>query len=349
MQRFWFASLLGLLALCAVGCGPRSIRADLDHHNLSDDDLLALLPQGQQAVIDVDVAALRAWPPMQALLSLIPARLLSSLSSLAGNPLQDVDALCVGATGLGSGAVESTLLVSGRLPKDKLWQDLARREGSREVTYHGMPLVEAGDRSLVQLSDRTWVLGSRLQVRQTIDIFRGVDPGLRKQSSLMNALAMAPTGKQGRPPVLAAVLLGSDLRRRAHEAGVLRVFDEAQSIALAVAVGDGIDVGVVVSYPFVQMAAEALSQVRAHAAELGSRSLVKLLHLDRFVSPLVSVAVPQSKKRLTPELHLAYRLPGYELDDLLRRVSQLMSLLQGRESGKEGERASPQPAEPVRK
>ena len=122
-----------------------------------------------------------------------------------------------------------------------------------------------------------------------------------------------------------------------------------QSIALAVAVGDGIDVGVVVSYPFVQMAAEALSQVRAHAAELGSRSLVKLLHLDRFVSPLVSVAVPQSKKRLTPELHLAYRLPGYELDDLLRRVSQLMSLLQGRESGKEGERAIPQPAEPVRK
>lgn len=328
MQRFWLASLLGLL-LCLMGCGPRSIRADLDHHNLSDDDLLALLPQGQQAVLDVDVKALRAWPPMQTLMSLLPEQWLESLSSLAASPLQDVDALCIGATGLGSSALEATLLVSGRLPKDKLWSELARRQGSRQVTYHGMPLVEAGDRSLVQLSERTWVLGSRLQVRQTIDIFRGVDSGLRRQTSLMNALAMAPSGKQGRPAILAAVLLESDLRRRAHEAGVLRVFDEAQAVAVAVAVGDGFDIGVVVSYPFVQMAAEALSQVRAQAAELGNRPLAKLLRLDRFVSPLLSVAVPQSKKRPTPELHLAYRLPGDELDDLLHRISELKKLLPG--------------------
>lgn len=344
MQRFWLVPLWALLGLWLAGCGPRSIRADLDHHNLSDDDLLALLPQGQEAVIDVDVAALRAWPPMQTLLSLLPERMLAALSSLVANPLQDVDALCVGATGLGSGAIESTLLVSGRLPKDKLWQDLARREGSRQVSYHGMPLIEAGDRALVQLSERTWVLGSRLQVRQTIDIFRGVDPGLRKQTSLMNALAMAPSGKHGRPPIVAAVLLGSDLRRRAHEAGVLRVFDEAQSVALAVAVGDGFDIGVVVSYPFVQMAAESLSQVRAQAAELGSRPLVKLLHLDRFVSPLVSVAVPQSKKRPTPELHLAYRLPGDELDDLLRRLSELKKLLPGTTSRRSDTESTSQPA-----
>jgi hypothetical protein len=186
-----------------------------------------------------------------------------------------------------------------------------------------MPVAEVDQRAVAQLSEQTVVLGNRLQVRQTIDIFRGVDHGARKQPSLMAALGMAPGTKGGRPPILAAVLLSPELHRRAHDAGVLRVLDEAQAVAVAIAVGDGFDIGVVASYPVGAAAVDAVSQIKAQASELSERALVKLLRLDRFVAPLVAVAVPQSPKRKTPELHLAYRLPGDDLAELLRRWSEL--------------------------
>jgi len=321
-------TLLGLLAvtmagLSGLGCGPRAIRADLEHHNLSDEDLLALLPQGQEVVVDIEVGPLRAWLPSRQLLELLPESARAKLSDVAKDPLSDVDALCLGLRGLGTDGLEATLLVRGRLLRSKLWQSVVSEPNSREVTYHGMPIAEVEQRSVAQLNDQTVVIGSRLQVRQTIDIFRGVDHGVRKQPALVSALAMAPGARQGRPPILAAVLLSPELHKRAHDAGVLRVLDEAQSLAVAIAVGDGFDIGVVASYPVLSGAVDAVSQLKAQAAELAGRPLTKLLNLDRFVSPLVAVAVPQSAKRATPELHLAYRLPGDDLAELLRRVTEL--------------------------
>lgn len=331
MRRFLrgLGPLLGALALgcglwCGgVGCGPRAIRPDLEHHNLSDEDLLSLLPQGQEAVLDVDVVALRAWPQSRPVLELVPDSLRAKLGGVVRDPLADVDAVCVGWRGLGTENIEATLLVRGRLLREKLWQSIVSVPGSREVTYHGMPVAEVDQRAVAQLSEQTVVLGNRLQVRQTIDIFRGVDHGARKQPSLMAALGMAPGTKGGRPPILAAVLLSPELHRRAHDAGVLRVLDEAQAVAVAIAVGDGFDIGVVASYPVGAAAVDAVSQIKAQASELSERALVKLLRLDRFVAPLVAVAVPQSPKRKTPELHLAYRLPGDDLAELLRRWSEL--------------------------
>lgn len=328
MRGLWRGMFLfGLVALASVsGCGPRAIRADLEHHNLSDEDLLALLPPGQEAILDVELAPLRAWPPMKSLWALVPERSLRRLQEVAADPLVDLDAICIGLRGVGTSAVEATLLVRGSPSRSKLWQQIVSQPGSREVTYHGMPIAEVGDQSLAQLTPQTLVLGSRLQVRQTIDIFRGVDHGARKQPQLMAALAMAPTGKEGRPPFLLALLPSAELRQRARDAGMLRVLDDAQALAAALAVGDGLDLGIVVSYSDVTMAQTALAWVKGQAAELSTRSLTKVLGLDRFVSPLVAVAVPQSKKRPTPELHLAYRLPGDELAELLRRIEQIKQL-----------------------
>ncbi len=309
-----------------TGCGPRALYADLAHHNISDEDLLALLPQGQEAVLDVDLAAMRAWPPLPTIISLLPADYQRRLRDVAAEPLVDLDAVCVGLRGLGTKDLDATLLLRGRPLGRKLWQQMQGQPGSREVTYHGMPLVEAEDRALAQLSPQTLVLGSRVQVRQTIDIFRGVDHGARKQPALMSALAMAPSGKQGRPPLLLALLPSAELRQRAHDAGMLRILEEAQAVAVAIAVGDGFDVGIVASYPDLASSATALSLVKSQAAELSTRSLTKILGLERFLSPLIAVAVPQSKKRPTPELHLAYRLPGEDLNELFRRIEQLKQL-----------------------
>ncbi len=333
MNMRWFlrglGPVLGLVGLLVggVGCGPRAIRGDLEHHNISDEDLLALLPQGQEAVVDLDVAALRSWPPSRSLLDLLPGSARAKLGELVADPLADLDSVGLGFQGLGTSGVEATLLVRGRLHGSKLWQSMQARSASREVTYHGMAIVEDSTQAVARLTEQTLVVGSRLQVRQTIDIFRGVDHGVRKQSSLMTALAMAPSGKSGRPPILAAVLLSADLHHRLHDAGVLRVLDEAQAMALAVAVGDGFDIGVVASYPMLTSAGDAVAQIKAQAAELAGRPLAKLLSLDRFVMPLVAVAVPKSPKRPSPELHLAYRLPGDDLTDLLRRLSELKRAL----------------------
>ena len=333
MNMRWFlrglGPVLGLLGLLAgsVGCGPRAIRGDLEHHNISDEDLLALLPQGQEAVVDIDVAALRSWPPSRSLLDLLPGSARAKLGELVADPLADIDSVGLGFQGLGTSGVEATLLVRGRLHSSKLWQSMQARSASREVTYHGMAIVEDSTQAVARLTEQTLVVGSRLQVRQIIDIFRGVDHGVRKQSLLMTALAMAPSGKSGRPPILAAVLLSADLHHRLHDAGMLRVLDEAQAVALAMAVGDGFDIGVVASYPMLAIAGDAVAQIKAQAAELAGRPLAKLLSLDRFVMPLVAVAVPKSSKRPTPELHLAYRLPGDDLTDLLRRLSELKRAL----------------------
>ncbi len=334
MRGFWcgLGLRLGLVAggvfssLLVAGCGPRAIFADLAHHNISDEDLLSLLPQGQDAVLDVDLAAMRAWPPLSAILALLPSDYQLRLRELAADPLTDLDAICVGLRGLGTAGLEATLLVRGQPSRSKLWQKLQGQPGSREVTYHGMPLVETDDRALAQLTPQTLVLGSRVQVRQTIDIFRGVDHGARKQPTLLSALALAPSGKQGRPPILLALLPSAELRQRAHDAGMLRIVEEAQAVAVAVAVGDGFDVGIVASYPDLAASASALSLVKSQAAELSTRSLTKILGLERFLSPLIAVAVPQSKKRPTPELHLAYRLPGEDLSELLRRIEQIKQL-----------------------
>lgn len=319
--------LCGLLALGgATGCGPRAIVSDLTHHNMSDEDLLQLLPQGQEAVFDIELQSLRAWPPARSLMALLPEGAQRRLRDVAADPLSDLDAVCIGLRGLGTKDVEATLLFRGSPSRNKLWQQMLSRPQSREVTYHGMPIAEVADESLAQLTPQTVVLGSRLQVRQTIDIFRGVDHGARKQQALVAALAMAPTGKAGRPAVLMAILPSSDLRQKAHNAGLLRILDDAQAVAVAMAIGDGFDIGIVASYPDVTMAQSALAFVNAQAAELSLRPLTKALGLERFISPLVAVAVPQSKKRPTPELHLAYRLPGDDLAELLRRIEQLKQL-----------------------
>jgi hypothetical protein len=174
-----------------------------------------------------------------------------------------------------------------------------------------MPVAEVDQRAVAQLSEQTVVLGNRLQVRQTIDIFRGVDHGARR-AAVADGGAGDGSGDQGgsATDLGNAVLLSPELHRRAHDAGVLRVLDEAQAVAVAIAVGDGFDIGVVASYPVGAAAVDAVSQIKAQASELSERALVKLLRLDRFVAPLVAVAVRVAEAqdpRATPGLSTARR------------------------------------------
>jgi hypothetical protein len=79
--------------------------------------------------------------------SLLPDSLRAKLGGVVRDPLADVDAVCVGWRGLGTENIEATLLVRGRLLREKLWQSIVSQPGSREVTYHGMPVAEVDQRA----------------------------------------------------------------------------------------------------------------------------------------------------------------------------------------------------------
>jgi hypothetical protein len=333
-----------LAILGALGCGRSNLKADLDRKSRSDDDLVALLPRGLDLVLDIDVADLRRLTASERLVALLPEPLRTSLESLVAAPLHSLDAVAVGVGGIGSSDASVTLIGRGRIEPLRLSGELYRQGLDSEVEYHGLPLRErslgAGAtppptasgwaNATALLNSRTLVLGSRESVRQVIDIFRSDDDGARSPSPLMVALGRAPQAKEGRPALLLALLTSAALRERLHQAGLPELGAEAEFLAVALAVGDGLDLGLVVGYRDLQAAQEAARLLLLKSQDLRQRPALSFLGLDRFLQPLVAVATPAApqKGRPQPELHLAYRLPGDELVALLDRLTTLKQLEQ---------------------
>ncbi len=333
------AWMIGLLCF-ALGCSRTSVKADLARNSRSDDDLVALLPRGLDAVLDVDIGELRRLPSTADLLALLPEAATKRLSEFDENPLQNLDALAIGLLGMGTGEVEVVAILrakktEGPTPNgpgqgmERIFASLRRQSTASEMEYHGLPLIEVRSQATALLSERTAVYGNRQTVRQVIDIFRNDAEGARRQSDLMQALEMAPRAAQGRPAIMLALLLTSPLRQRLFQIGLGELGTDATMLAVSLAVGDGIDIGVVGAYRELSAAKESARQLLAQAQSLRQRPVLRFLGMDRFVQPLVAVPVPAGKTRPSPELHLAYRLPGSELIELLSRLTKLQRLREG--------------------
>jgi hypothetical protein len=346
-----FALLLAVLPL--LGCERSNIKADLNRHSRGDEDLLALLPRGLDAVFDVDVAGLGKLETAAQLASYLPDKALARLSVVADSPLKEIDGFVAGIVGADSGEAQVVWVVraaatSAPPETDKrlqtrvfsslraLSQSGAKPEGdASEVEYHGLPLIETGDGvAAAMLTARTVAIGDRQTVRQVIDIFRGDEEGARSQSDLMEALGRAPRGKYGRPAVMLSLLLSPPLRDRLRQIGLPELGVGADFLSGALAVGDGIDIGLCVGYRELPIAEEAGRSLQAQAAALKERPVLRFLGVEQLVQPLITVAVPKSATRKVPELHLAYRLPGGELAALLSRLAKLQELQQSLRDGK---------------
>jgi hypothetical protein len=129
-----------------------------------------------------------------------------------------------------------------------------------------------------------------------------------------------------------AVLLTAGLRDKLRQAGLPELGADAEFLAASLAVGDGLDLGIVVGYREQSGAEAAAKQLLLKTQDLRQRPALGFLGLDRFIQPLVVVATPAAPKkgRPQPELHLAYRLPGDELLALLDRLATLKKLEQQR-------------------
>jgi hypothetical protein len=303
-------------AIGAVGCAasvkPAALRP-------IGEDLVALLPSGADAVLDVDVTQLSNWATARRLLALLPEAGKRELHRFGEDPLASIDALAVAVSGVATPDSEATVLLRGSFDLEQLRGGLG---GTTEtVEYHDMTVIESADAAIARLTPNVVALGSRVQVRRVIDVARRQDEGLRTAAvdrPLQTALAHAPTAKLGRPAVLAALIPTAALRERLRTEGWQSVAD-LDWLALSFAVGDGFEVFAVGGAHGAAEAKALAQSAKARAAELAEQVTVRLLGLTPFIRPFV-VATKEE------EVHVGYGLPERRLDELVTRLEQMQAL-----------------------
>lgn len=307
---------LGLVAL-VCGCGPTLHDAATQTLPVGDDPL-ALIPSGADLVLDVDAVQLRVWPDTPRFLQLLPPDARARLDRLGLGPSADVDQLVLAVAQLGTPGQSSTLLVRGSLDLTQARTALGPPDSLTEVDYRDRTIVEGPSEALVKVTPRLFAFGSRANVRRVIDLAEGEGVSLRSgDSSLLAALGRAPTAKDGRPAIRAALIPSEPFAAELKKEGLPGA--SVSWLAVSLAVGDGFDVGGIAGYPGNAEARDAMAEVRASLRELAGRKAVALLGLRPYLDPIVIVGKES-------ELHFAYRLAGVTVAHMLDRLDALSAL-----------------------
>ena len=284
-----------------------------------DEDLVALLPSGADAVIDADMAQLRDWPAARRIWTRLSPRVHARLGALGFDPFDDADFIAIALRGAGTDSAELTVIARGRLDPARLRAALTDAEGpSEEVSYHGTRVVDGARSAVAMLTERTAAFGSRVEVRRAIDVALGNDEGLRRgdaDRTVRAAFERSPEAKSGRPAVVAALVPPPALHARLAENHLpVELIDW---LSVAIAVGDGIDIGVVAAAHSLSAADQLGVRLRLQLDELKSQATVRLLGLGQFVD-----VVQIGKKK--SEVHLAFRLEQVGFDRLAARLEKML-------------------------
>ena len=312
-----------LCALVAAGCagsvnGNHAGPIEGGSDRPIGEDLLALLPAGADAIVDVDVAQLDSWPTARRLLALMPAAGRARLAQLGDDPLAQVNALAVAVYKVATPDAESVTVVRGTLDWDKLKATVA---GGADGDYHGAALVDGEREAAARITPTVFAFGTRAGVRRVCDVAGKNDDGFRTagvDKRLRDALARAPTAKLGRPAIMAALVPTQPLRERLRA----EKWDSAADldwVGVSFAVGDGFDVGIVAGAHGPIEASTLQKTMKERAAEWKTQATVRLLGLSPYVEPFVVVAKDN-------EVHVAYRLGETRVNRLVTRLEQMQSL-----------------------
>jgi hypothetical protein len=276
-----------------------------------DEDLLALLPSGADAVIDVDMDQIRTWPSARRIFGLLPADTREQLSKMGVNPWMDLDGMVVALSGLGGGDPAPTLLLRGDLDSDKM----AAALGATFIEYRRAQIGEAGGRALVRLSPRMVAYGTPADVRRVIDLVRGEGQSVRTgDKELVAAFARAPSAKSGRPAVVAAVVPSDAMRDRLRS-------DELPGadylwLTFVLAVGDGFDFEIIGKTKSANEAGGLAAGAKASLQKFRMRPAVRLLGLQPYLEDVVVVDRDD-------EVRVVYRLPDARVDRMLGDLEAL--------------------------
>ena len=309
---------LGLVVMAAVGCGGSIHPGPPATDRPIGEDLLALLPSGADAVVDVDVAQLDGWPTARRLLALLPPDGRARLGQLGDDPLGQVQALVVAISRAGTAQSETTMIARGALDWDRL---RAATSGAVDVDYHSTAVVDGDSESMARITPTVLAFGSRAAVRRVCDVAHKEDDSLRTSTvdkPLREALRHAPTAKLGRPAILAALVPTQPLKEKLRGDN-WQTASDLDWAALSLAVGDGFDVGIIGGTHGPVEAATLQKTMKTRAGELKTQATVRLLGLQPFVEPFVAVARDN-------EVHVAYRLPALRVDQLLTRLEQMQGI-----------------------
>ena len=299
-----------VLILCLAGCasGPATRGPEV---RPIDEDQLALLPSGADAVIDVDMEQLRTWAPARRFYALLPADTRGQLQQMGVDPWMDLDGLVLSLSGIGAGEPTVTLLMRGDLDFEKM----ALAMGAHPVEYRRAQIAEAGPRALVRLSPRMTAYGSPVDLRRVIDLVRGEGQSVRTgDRPLVSAFARAPSAKSGRPAVIAAVVPSDPMRDRLR-ADQLPGADY-DWLTFVLAVGDGFDFEIIGKAKNAGEAASLAVGAKITLEQLRTRPAVRLLGLGQYLEDVVVVDRME-------EVRLVYRLAQRRVDRLLGNLEQL--------------------------
>lgn len=297
-----------------------------------DEDLLSLLPADVELVADLDVTQLRAWSDLPR----IRPHIDRWIPPAAGvDPLAVVDLLIVGVAQTGTDAGETVALARGRFSIEQIesaWRSSLSTDSSvQRQPYHGYGVLTAEQRALAFVTERTMVMGTPAEVRRVLDLARGDELGFRhpgmagvtspSNALLLHALGRIPEAKSGRPALRMALRLTAPARSRLAAAGVAaELADHLDWIALALALGDGIDVGLVMGMRGAGPAQDLLERARLKLATVKQGKTVRTLGLEALFD-----AIRFGRK--DDEAHFALRLDQRRFDWLWRRVSLLLDTL----------------------
>jgi hypothetical protein len=281
-----------------------------------DDQLLAVVPAGIEALIDVDLTQLQEWPSGSALWQRAPEELRDAWGFL-GAGVARVDRALIALGGLSTGNATRLVVITGRVDVEALRkEDLS----ITEAEHRGVRVFEGKDRALAQLGDDRWVSGDPVDVRRAIDVQSGQQEGAIgavQDRRVVDALGRAPRAKVGRPAIVASVYIDSALRRRLDRELSLKT--EADWVAVSFAVGDGFDVGLVAGFAQASETERARDYVKGKIARWSNSPALRMLGVDRFLDPIVVVA-------RALELHGAWRLSAARVEALISTLDRVRTM-----------------------
>jgi hypothetical protein len=277
-----------------------------------DEDQLAILPAGADAVLDVDMEQLRTWTPARRFYSLIPADARESLQKMSIDPWMDLEGIVLTISGVGTPQQTTTMLLRGDLDAEKI------AEGAPLGDYRQLKIWETPDRAIAKLSPRMVALGTPAEVRRVIDLIRGIGESVRSSDrELVSAFARAPSAKSGRPAVIGATVPSEPMRQQLKSDQLPG--SEYQYLTFVLAVGDGFDFEIIGKTKSLNEAMSLTAGARASLEQLRARPAVRLLGLQPYLQDIVIVERAE-------EVRMVYRLAEARVNKMLARLEQLAAL-----------------------
>jgi hypothetical protein len=310
-----------LLAACAESgalrgaavpaSGPRTAADDSEPWNL--------VPAAADAVVDLDLAALRASPWSSAL---VQGELGGERKARARESGYDVFSdgdralFVVIESAAGSRMIG---VVRGRFDGRRIAAAFAASNtGATTADWRGSPVVQTRERAVALVTARTIAEGDPDTVRAAIDAAWGVVPDAR--AGRLGELRRTLDGGRGAPAAAITVTVNDGMRARA--AGVLAIPPGLQQVAARLDLGNDLDLDGVAVFETSHDAALAASTWREAARTTARQPMVALLGL-RAVFDGLSLTADGTR------VHARVHIPANQREGLAEKLLGLLRLIAG--------------------